>query len=174
MTARLRRRIKVFPAGGDVCFFVGEVMLLFFLCGSGRLAGGSPGRFVSLSACGGGNFLSSLVVTASSGLLRWSATADGSGRRFLGRRRRILGSSSGQASSASVPDLFTSMPDLGRRRWQCRRLSGVEVSLPFAARHGSSMARQRRRFRGRWICLSQVCTPPPWGMGRIGCRGGGR
>ena len=56
VTARLRRRIKVFPAGGDVCFFVGEVMLLFFLCGSGGLAGGSPGRFVSLSACGGGEF----------------------------------------------------------------------------------------------------------------------
>jgi len=68
-----------------------------------------PGGLFPCLLAEGGNFLSSLVVTASSGLLRWSATADGSGRRFLGRQRRILGSYSGLASSASVPDLCLSM-----------------------------------------------------------------
>ena len=63
--------------------------------------------------------------------------------------------------------MFTSMPDLGRRRWQCRRLSGVKVSLPFAAGHGSSMARRRRRFRGRGTYISQVCTPHHGGWGGL-------
>lgn len=43
--------------------------------------------------------------------------------------------------------------------------SGVEVPLPFAAGHGSSMARRRRRFWGRGACLSQVCNPPTVGDG---------
>ena len=164
-TARLRRRIKIFPTNGDVRLFVGMVKLLVLCNSDGRVAAsaGLPVRCVSLPACRGEGFP---VIPGCDCFIRVAAVVGDSRCVF---RSSVLGPATADffASSAlgvSVADFRSTFMihaggESGRwllqqiHDWRSTMKTGGSLCSAPVAPSGRSRRRRRKSSGGEKDCV---------------------